>query len=94
MKSKCGAPVSQIAAHTKEGIIVDKMKNETLIQKAKMKNSDAFAELMKSQMQSMYRTAKAILMNDEDVADAIQDTLLICDFINSANASEFFIFAF
>ena len=54
------------------------MKNETLIQKAKMKNSDAFAELMKSQMQSMYRTAKAILMNDEDVADAIQDTLLIC----------------
>lgn len=54
------------------------MNNETLIQKAKMKNPDAFTELMKSQMQSMYRTAKAILMNDEDVADAIQDTLLIC----------------
>ena len=54
------------------------MNNETLIQKAKMKNPDAFTELMKSQMQSMYRTAKAILMNEEDVADAIQDTLLIC----------------
>lgn len=51
---------------------------ETLIQKAKKKNPDAFTELMKSQMQSMYRTAKAILLNDEDVADAIQDTLLIC----------------
>ncbi len=54
------------------------MSDEILIQKAKMKNPDAFTELMKSQMQSMYRTAKAILMNDEDVADAIQNTLLIC----------------
>lgn len=59
-------------------MVVNKMKNETLIQKAKMKNPDAFTELMKLEMQSMYRTAKAILMNDEDVADAIQDTLLIC----------------
>lgn len=54
------------------------MDMETLVKKAKMKNPDAFTELMKSQMQSMYRTAKAILMNDEDVADAIQDTLLAC----------------
>lgn len=54
------------------------MNDEILIQKAKMKNPDAFTELMKSQMQSMYRTAKAILMNDEDAADAIQDTLLTC----------------
>lgn len=54
------------------------MNNEILIQKAKMKNADAFTELMESQMQSMYRTAKAILMNDEDAADAVQETLLIC----------------
>ena len=54
------------------------MNDEILVQKAKMKNADAFTELMKSQMQSMYRTAKAVLVNDEDVADAIQDTLLIC----------------
>ncbi len=54
------------------------MNDEILIQKAKMKNPDAFTDLMKSQMQSMYRTAKAILMNDEDVADAVQNTLLIC----------------
>lgn len=67
-----------MTARTKEGIVVNKMNDETLIQKAKMKNPDAFTELMKSQMQSMYRTAKAILMNDEDVADAIQDTLLAC----------------
>ncbi len=54
------------------------MNDEILIQKAKMKNPDAFTDLMKSQMHSMYRTAKAILMNDEDVADAVQNTLLIC----------------
>ncbi|MCM1047194.1 MAG: sigma-70 family RNA polymerase sigma factor [Clostridiales bacterium] len=54
------------------------MNTEILIKKAKMKNHDAFTELMTSHMQSMYRTAKAILMNDEDAADAIQDTLLIC----------------
>lgn len=59
-------------------MVVNDMNNEILIQKAKMGNPDAFTELMKSQMQSMYRTAKAILMNDEDAADAIQDTLLIC----------------
>lgn len=67
------------------------MNNETLIQKAKMKNSDAFTELMKSQMQSMYRTAKAILMNDEDAADAIQDTLLICwEKINELKVDRYF----
>lgn len=67
------------------------MNNETLIQKAKMKNSDAFTELMKSQMQSMYRTAKAILMNDEDAADAIQDTLLICwEKINQLKVDRYF----
>lgn len=59
-------------------MVLNKMNYESLIKKAKMKNPGAFTELMKSQMQSMYRTAKAILMNDEDVADAIQDTLLIC----------------
>lgn len=67
------------------------MKNETLIQKAKMKDPDAFTELMKSQMQSMYRTAIAILMNDEDAADAIQDTLLICwEKLNELKVDQYF----
>lgn len=55
----------------KEEMTVNKMNTEILIQKAKMGNADAFTELMKLQMQTMYRTAKAILMNDEDAADAI-----------------------
>ena len=39
---------------------------------------DAFAELIQSQMQAMYKTAKAILVNDEDCADAISETILTC----------------
>lgn len=67
------------------------MKDETLIQKAKMKDPDAFTELMKSQMQSMYRTAIAILMNDDDAADAIQDTLLICwEKLNELKVDKYF----
>ena len=51
---------------------------ERLIQKAKRRNQDAFTELMQFHMQDMYKTALAILMNDEDAADAIQDTILAC----------------
>lgn len=51
---------------------------ETLIERAKRKEPNAFTELMQSQMQNMYRTARAILMNDEDSADAIQETILVC----------------
>ena len=57
------------------------MQNEeiiNLIRKAKGKDSDAFVNLMQLQMKNMYRVALAILMNDEDAADAIQDTILAC----------------
>lgn len=80
-----------MTARTKEGIAVNNMSDEILIQKAKRKNPDAFTELMKSQMQSMYRTAKAILMNDEDAADAIQETLLTCwEKLNELKADKYF----
>lgn len=51
---------------------------DNLIQRAKEKDADAFAELMQRQMQSMYKTAWAMLGNDEDVADVIQETILTC----------------
>ena len=51
---------------------------DKLIKEAKGGDPDAFARLMRSQMQSMYKTAGAILFNDEDVADAISDTILAC----------------
>ena len=52
--------------------------NFKLIQKAKRRDPDAFTELMNLYMKDMYRTAAAILMNDEDAADAIQETILTC----------------
>ena len=51
---------------------------ENLVEKAKQKDSDAFIELMQLYAKDMYRVALAILMNDEDAADAIQDTVLVC----------------
>lgn len=51
---------------------------QTYIQRAKEHDPDAFTDLMQFYMKDMYRTAIAILMNDADSADAIQDTLLAC----------------
>ena len=52
--------------------------NEILVKKAKCRDKDAFVELIKEHQLSMYKVGKAILKNDEDVADAIQDTILAC----------------
>ena len=54
--------------------------NETKVwvKKAQRHDKDAFTELMQLYMKDMYRTAIAILMNEEDAADALQDTILTC----------------
>lgn len=64
---------SKAVIRQKKGTGMDK-----LIQRAKEKDADAFAELMQRQMQSMYKTAWAMVGNDEDVADVIQETILTC----------------
>lgn len=51
---------------------------EQLVQRAKEHDPDAFTELMESLKYALYKTARAILSNDEDVADAIQDTMVTC----------------
>lgn len=51
---------------------------EDLVLLAKRRDADAFTELMQSQMQNMYKTARALLENDEDAADAISDTIPAC----------------
>ena len=51
---------------------------DNLVRKARRRDPDAFTELMQLYMKDMYRVALAILMNDEDAADAIQDTILVC----------------
>lgn len=51
---------------------------DNLVKKARQRDADAFTRLMQSQMQHMYKTARAILKQDEDAADAISDTILAC----------------
>lgn len=51
---------------------------ELLVKKAKSGDTDAFCRLMDDSMQSMYKIARSYLKNDEDVADAIQETILSC----------------
>lgn len=50
----------------------------SLVEKAINGDTDAFTELIKLNMRSMYKAAIAILRSDEDAADAIQDTILKC----------------
>lgn len=54
------------------------MNNEFLIRRAKKDDKDAFCRLMDEHLQCMYKMASAYLKNDEDVSDAIQDTILSC----------------
>lgn len=49
-----------------------------LVRKAKMHDKAAFQQLMEQESKSMYKVAKAILKVDEDVADAMQETALVC----------------
>ena len=50
----------------------------SLIEEAKMKDPDAFDRLMRPQLQGLYRIAISMLENEEDAADAIQETVLKC----------------
>lgn len=62
-----------------------------LIEKAKSQDHAAFSQLMKMQTQSMYKAAKAILKNDEDAADAMQETALSCwEKIGSLQQAQYF----
>lgn len=51
---------------------------EELIREARQGDAEAFTRLMRSQMQAMYKVARAILDEEEDVADAIAETILTC----------------
>lgn len=49
-----------------------------LIKRAKQKDKQAFVELIETHKQKLYKTAWSYLCNEEDVADAIQETILNC----------------
>ena len=62
-----------------------------LVKRAQRRDADAFTELMQSQMQNMYKTAWAMLRNNEDAADAISDTILVCwEQLGQLKQAEFF----
>ena len=64
---------------------------DNLVRKARRRDPNAFTELMQLYMADMYRVALAILMNDEDAADAIQDTILVCwEKINTLKHIQYF----
>ena len=51
---------------------------QAIIEKAIQGDVEAFLELMDRNALAMYKVARAILNNDDDVADAIQSTILCC----------------
>ena len=49
-----------------------------LISKAKKHDKAAFQQLMEQHEKAMYQVAKSILKNDDDDADAMQETIMTC----------------
>ena len=65
--------------------------DKKLVLQAKKHDKEAFVKLVENYQVSMYKTAIAILQNDEDAADAIQETILICwEKIGSLRNAKFF----
>ncbi len=50
--------------------------NMLLIKRAQKQDTDAFIQLIEENKTALYKVAKSYLRNEEDVADAIQDTVL------------------
>ena len=81
--NKCGAAVLQpiperrkhpmYPAEGKEGISL-----KYLVIKAQQGDARAFVRLMDMHKQSMYKIARSYFTSDEDIADAIQDTIETC----------------
>lgn len=64
---------------------------EILIKKATKGDSEAFISLIDKHELTMYKTAKAILNNEEDIGDAIQETILSAyKSINNLKNSKYF----
>ena len=51
---------------------------EYLVKKARQGDGHAFIELMEANKQNMYKVARSYFSNEEDIADAIQDTIESC----------------
>lgn len=64
---------------------------KVLVKRAQKHDKEAFSQLMRDNAQAMYKVAKAILKNDDDVADAMQETALACwEKIHTLKKAEYF----
>ena len=72
------ACIRRITAILKASIRKETKRVELLVKKAKKGNAEAFIALMEENKQSMYKVAKGFLRNQEDVADAMAETVLNC----------------
>lgn len=62
-----------------------------LVLRAKEQDKDAFVKLLNEQKSSMYKVAKAMLGREEDIADAMQETILACwEKIHTLRKPEYF----
>ena len=62
-----------------------------LVKRAKRHDNNAFVELMESQKLTMYKIARSYLRSEDDIADAIQDTILTCyEKLDSLENEQFF----
>lgn len=62
-----------------------------LVKQSQRGDADAFVELIEENKTSLYRVAKGILHNEEDIADAMQETVLDSfEHIRELKKSEFF----
>ena len=62
-----------------------------LVKRAMKRDTEAFMTLIELNTQSMYKVAWSILRNDQDAADAIQDTILACfEKIHTLRESSYF----
>ena len=59
-------------------INLEEIEVEELVKRAKNKDEEAFDELILSVKKEMYLIAKTRLYNDDDIADAIQETIYLC----------------
>lgn len=64
---------------------------ELLVKRAKKGNAEAFITLIEENKQSMYKVARGFLRNEEDIADAMAETVLDCyEKISTLKQSSYF----
>lgn len=62
-----------------------------LVNRARAGDAEAFLELIDRNSLAMYKVARGMVKNDEDAADAIQDTILTCfEKIHTLKKPEYF----